>query len=76
MELKFQMGEHQVTLGAAIPEDPAQATVLEQVGPEPLHIDDAVRAVSLPASTVSSTLAMLELKGMVRKVGPMLYVRT
>ena len=76
VELNLQMVEHQVTLGAALPEDPAQAAVLEQVGPEPLHTDDAVRAVGLPSSTVSSTLAMLGLKGMVRQVGPMLYVRT
>ena len=75
VELNLQMVEQQVTLAAAIPEDPQHAAILKQLGREPLHIDDAVRAAGLPASTVSSALAMLELKGLVRQVGPMLYVR-
>ena len=74
-ELNLQMVEQQLELSAIIPEDPTQAAVLEHVGPEPLHIDEAVRLAGLPASTVSSTLAMLEMKGLVRQVGPMTYVR-
>ena len=74
-ELNLQMVEQQIELAALIPEDPQQAALLRRLGGEPVHIDDAVRAAGLPASTVSSTLAMLELKGLVRQVGPMTYVR-
>ncbi len=42
---------------------------------QPIHIDEVRRESGLPISTVSSTLAMLELKGMVRQVGRMSYVR-
>jgi DNA processing protein len=42
---------------------------------EPIYIDELRRESGLPVSTVSSTLAMLELKGMARQVGTMNYVR-
>jgi DNA processing protein len=75
-ELNLQMVEHQVALSALIPEDPTQALILAKLGGDPMHVDEAVRAADLPAATVSSTLAMLEMKGLVRQVGPMVYVRT
>jgi DNA processing protein len=39
-----------------------------------VHIDDIRRETGLPIAQVSSTLAMMELKGMVRQVGGMNYV--
>ena len=42
-------------------------------GTEPVHIDEVCRASGLPMSTVSSILAMMELKGMVKQVGTMNY---
>jgi len=41
---------------------------------EPRHIDDLIREADLPAMTVSSTLTMMELKGVIRQVGGMQYV--
>ena len=75
VELNLQIVEHQPGLDRQIPEDPTQAAILKQLSRDPLHVDEAVRAAGLPASTVASTLAMLELKGLVRQVGPMTYVR-
>jgi DNA processing protein len=43
------------------------------VSAEPTHIDEICRASGLPASIVISTLAMMELKGMVKQVGAMNY---
>ena len=74
-ELNLQMVEHQIELARVLPDDPTESLILQQLSQEPLHIDEAVRAADLPVSTVSSTLAMLELKGLVRQVGPMTYVR-
>jgi DNA processing protein len=48
--------------------------VLKQLSAEPSHIDEVCRRSGLPAATVSGTLAMMELKGMVRQVGTMNYV--
>jgi DNA processing protein len=42
---------------------------------EPLHIDDLTRQCGLPVAQVSSALTMLELKGLIRQVGTMTYVR-
>ena len=75
-ELQIEHVERQIELSAQLPEDPMQAAVLGALGPEPLHVDLVSRAAGAPASEVSAALAMLELKGMVRQVGPMLYVRS
>ena len=75
-ELQIEHVERQIELSAQLPEDPMQAAVLDALGPEPLHVDLVSRAAGAPASEVSAALAMLELKGMVRQVGPMLYVRS
>jgi DNA processing protein len=42
---------------------------------EPRHVDELVHRSGLAAATVSGTLAMLELKGLVRAIGGMQYVR-
>lgn len=40
----------------------------------PMHVDDITRNVGLPAPEVSSSLAMLELRGAVRQAGPMSFI--
>jgi DNA processing protein len=57
-----------------IPADETEAKVLELLSAEPVHIDDIRHEIGLPISQVSSTLALMELKGMVRQVGGMNYV--
>jgi len=41
---------------------------------DPVHVDQIVQGSGLPITQVSSTLAMMELKGMVRQMGAMQYV--
>ncbi len=60
---------------AALPEDPTEAALLELLSFEPQHIDAIRREVELPITVVSSTLAIMELKGLVRQAGAMQYVR-
>lgn len=55
------------------PADGNEAALLQYLGADPIHIDDLVRLSGLPAATVSSTLTILELKGLVGTVGPMQY---
>jgi DNA processing protein len=40
---------------------------------EPLHIDDLCQLSGLPITQVSSTLALMELKGLVRRLEGMQY---
>jgi DNA processing protein len=58
-----------------LPTDATEAVLLEQLSDDPAHVDDVGRAAGLPIATVSSTLALMELKGLVRHVGAMKYVR-
>ncbi len=57
------------------PTDATEALLLEGLSEEPTHIDEVGRISGLPIATVSSTLALMELKGLVRQVGGMNYVR-
>ncbi|HOA24760.1 MAG: DNA-processing protein DprA [Aggregatilineales bacterium] len=52
-----------------------ERAVLASLGAEPLHIDELVQRCGLAVHAANSALVMLELKGMVRQVGPMTYVR-
>ncbi len=74
-ELNLSAVERQIELAAFFPEDEAQAAVLGFVTFDPIHIDEITRNSALAASTVSSALTMMELRGMVRQVGAMNYVR-
>lgn len=58
----------------ALPADPTEAALFQLIGAEPLHVDEIRAQSGLPIDRVSSTLAMMELKGMVRQVGGMQYV--
>ncbi len=74
-ELNLTMAERQLELVEALPLDETEAALLRHLSAEPAHIDDVRREADLPIQSVSSALAMLELKGMVRQVGNMNFVR-
>ena len=57
------------------PENPLEQAILDALRDGPRHVDDLGRTLDLDAATVTSTLAFLELKGHVRAVGGMTYVR-
>ena len=59
---------------AVIPEDPTEARLLALLSHDPTHIDALVHECGLPVAQVSSTLALMELKGMVRQLAGMQYV--
>jgi len=73
-ELNLTMVGEQTQARAVIPENPTEASLLAHLSSEPVHVDELGRAVGLPIAQVSSTLALMELKGMVRQVGGMNYV--
>jgi DNA processing protein len=57
-----------------VPGDAIEAKLLSVLGNEPLHVDEIRNQSELPIEKVSSVLALMELKGMVRQVGGMNYV--
>jgi DNA processing protein len=67
------VAEHR-TARVTLPADATEAKLFETLGGDPLHIDEIRNLTEMPIETVTATLAMMELKGMVRQVGGMHYV--
>lgn len=57
-----------------LPADPIEARLYGLLSAEPRHVDELRREANLPISEITSTLALMELKGLVRQTGGMQYV--
>ena len=80
-ELNLHLAPQQMELlelREALPENDSEARLLAllDASDDPQHIDDLCRASGMPVAEVSGTLVMLELKGLLRLVGPMMYVKS
>jgi DNA processing protein len=75
-ELNLSMAAHQIEMTELMPADETESVLLKHLTAQPLHIDEVRRECGLPIATVTGALAMLELKGLVRQVGRMNYIRT
>lgn len=74
-ELNLSSIGEQIEMTALFPQDESESEVLRYVTYDPIHIDEIIRASGQNISTVSSVMAMMELKGLVRQVGGMNYIR-
>jgi DNA processing protein len=70
-----EVGTEPIRMTAVFPVDAGDAKLLQFVTYDPIHIDEIVRASGMGTSQVSGGLAIMELKGRVRQVGGMHYVR-
>jgi len=68
-----RVGQQKTAL-KTLPSDAIEAALLNALNSTPQHIDEICNQTSLPVEKVSSTLVVMELKGMVRRVGNMQYV--
>jgi DNA processing protein len=73
-ELNLTTVARQIEMKEIIPASDNESLLLKKLSAEPTHIDEVCRLSGLPISTVSSTLAMMELKGLVKQVETMSYV--
>jgi len=73
-ELNLTAVARQIEMKEVLPPSDTEALLLKQLSAEPTHIDEVCRSSGLPISIVSSTLTMMELKGLVKQVGTMNYV--
>ncbi len=73
-ELNLHLVPQQLELRELLPENETEAALLAllEAGGD---VDELCRLSGLAVATVSGTLVMMELKGMVRLVGPMTYAR-
>ena len=74
-ELNLRMASEQAAAQVVLPDSAEEAALLSQLSTQPLHVDDLGRLTGMPSYLISSTLTMMELKGMVQQVGGMNYVR-
>jgi DNA processing protein len=73
-ELNLTAVAQQLEMREVLPESDTESLLLKQLSAQPTHIDEVCRSSGLPAATVSGTLAMMELKGLVKQIGTMNYV--
>ncbi|MBA7615550.1 hypothetical protein ES703_22831 [subsurface metagenome] len=73
-EFNLTMAAQQLEMKEILPATDTESVLLSCLSPEPTHIDEVGRKCGLPISLVSSTLAMMELKGAVKQVGGMNYI--
>ena len=74
-ELNLSFVGAQIEMAALFPANDDESKVLFHLSQEPTHIDEVIRGSGMTISVVSSLLAMMELRGLVRQVGGMNYVR-
>jgi len=73
--LNFDVVKRQEVIDQFVPEDDVERLVYDRLSSEPVHVDELRAQCGLPVSKINASLAMLELKGRVRQVGGMQYVR-
>ncbi len=73
-ELNLAMVLEHSAVQLALPETEDESAIFEYLSAQPVHVDELSRSTGLSSSVVSSTLTLMELKGMVRQAGGMNYV--
>lgn len=63
-----------ITSQKIIAETPEEQIIITHLNHEPLHINDIIRITNLATSIASSTLTIMEIKGLVRNIGGMKYI--
>lgn len=73
-ELNLAMVLEHSAVQLALPETEDESAIFSKLTAQPVHVDELSRSTGLSSSVVSSTLTLMELKGMVRQVGGMNYI--
>ena len=72
-ELNLSVVSQQLVMQSVVASDGIESIIMKHISEEPLHVDEICRNSGLDASAVISTLAVLELNGLVRQRGHMTY---
>ncbi len=73
-ELQIKKRVEQETVKKIIPASAEEEIILKNLSHEPTHIDNITKLTKLEASVISSTLAIMEMKGMVKNIGGQNYI--
>jgi DNA processing protein len=72
--LNLTLVTEQRTARRHLPTNEMEARLLDLLTHQPQHVDELSHQANLPIATITATLAMMELKGMVQQVGGMQYI--
>lgn len=75
-ELNLQEIKQFQTNQEIIPDSPEEATILKHLSNEPRHINELVKLTDFSITEVNSTIMMLEMKGQVKNLGNMTYIKS
>jgi DNA processing protein len=73
-ELNLSMVASHVAAQQIAPENDVERMLISHLSHEPVLTDELVNALNLPTEVITSTLALMELKGMVRQASGTSYV--
>lgn len=73
-ELNLTLVTEHKQMRLALPADETEAKLLACLSDSPVHVDEMSAQTGLPISQITGTLALMELKGMVRQMGGMNYI--
>jgi DNA processing protein len=74
-ELNLAMVAQQLEMKDLLPMDSTESLLLKNISAEPIHINEICRQSGLTSAIVNSTLTMMELKGLIKQIGGMNYIR-
>ena len=72
-ELNLSVVSQQLVMQSVVASDGVESIIMKHISEEPLHVDEICRNSGLDVATVISTLAVLELNGLVKQRGNMTY---
>lgn len=73
--LQLELVARQEIASTTLPHQPTEHLLIGALGDDPTHIDALQESTGLSSAEISAALSMLELKGEVRQVGGMNFVR-
>ena len=63
-----------VTNQKILPQTLEEKIIMENIDKDPKHIDQIIKECNLTASVVSSTLSLMEMKGLIKNLGGQNYI--
>lgn len=73
-ELNLQEVKKFISNQKILPETEEEKIIIENLGSEPIHIDQIIKKANRPTSQISSTLSLMEMKGLIKNMGGQNYI--
>lgn len=73
-ELNIEKIKEAEKVKKVIPDSPEEEKILKILSSEPLHIDKIIKLSKMETGTASSTIAVMEMKGMLKNMGGQNYI--